>query len=187
MCVEGSWEQTKKESHSNIKYLPIHVQKAHSSWATDLQTCNSHRPRGGGSLAQGAVWTGNRPPGDHPARQVEAWTGMAHPGKPSKAGRWQERWNTLGQRSQHSSSPPLRHTAQKSSFSIGTGGPFLAPRVRGMSLCSSGDAPSPSGGCCPAREVTVTFLPPRLGAWMASGRLFWLTLKKKEVGRAQHQ
>ena len=63
---------------------------------------------------------------------------MTHPGKLSRAGKWQERWYTLGQRSQHSSSPPLRQTAQKSSFSMGTGGPFLAPGVRGMSLCSSG-------------------------------------------------
>ena len=105
--------------------------------------------------------------------------GVTHPGKLSKAGKWQERWYTLGQRSQHSNSPPLRHTAQKSSFSIGTGGPFLAPGVRGMSLCSSGDALSTSGGRCPARDVTVTFLPPRFGAWMASDRWFWLTLGKK--------
>lgn len=55
------------------------------------------------------------------------WAGTAqqgnaihtHTGKLSRAGTWQERWKTLGQWSQHSSSPPLRHTAQKSSFSIG--------------------------------------------------------------------
>lgn len=103
---------------------------------------------------------------------------MAHPGKLSKAGTWQERWYTLGQRSQHSSSPPLMHTAQKSSFSMGAGVLFLAPGVRGMSLCSS-DVLSTSSGRCPARDVTVTFLPPRPGPSVASGRLFWLTLGKK--------
>lgn len=83
----------------------------------------------------------------------------------------------MGQRSQHSSSPPLMHTAQKSSFSMGAGVLFLAPGVRGMSLCSS-EVLSTSSGRCPVRGVTVTFLPPRPGPWEASGRLFWLTLGK---------
>lgn len=132
----------------------------------------SHRP---------VIHAGPERGGSPPEGALRAWpaVGMTHPGKLSKAGKWQERWYTLGQRSQHSNSPPLRHTAQKSSFSIGTGGPFLAPGVRGMSLCSSGDALSTSGGRCPARGVTVTFLPPRFGAWMASDRWSWLTLGKK--------
>lgn len=135
-----------------------------------------HRPAihtgQGGEGAHLWVWPGLVTLGRPPASQATALDGRTHPGKLSKAGKWQERWYTLGQRSQHSNSPPLRHTAQKSSFSIGAGGPFLAPGARGMSLCSSGDAPSTSGDRCPARDVTVTFLPPRLGAWMASGRLF---------------
>lgn len=86
----------------------------------------------------------------------------------------------MGQRSQHNNSPPLRHTAQKSSFSIGTGGPFLAPGVRGGSLGSSEAAPSTSEGRCPGIEVTVTFLPPRLGVCMASELWSWLTLGRRE-------
>lgn len=42
----------------------------------------------------------------------------AYEGKLSRGGTWQDRWKTFGQRSQHSSSPPIRHTAQKSSLSI---------------------------------------------------------------------
>lgn len=175
MCRRKLGTEEERKPHKS-KHPPVRAHKAHGSRAADSQTCSSHRPTRGRKPARGAVWPRRGLPEKH-----AAGTRMAHPGKPSRAGRWQERWNTLGQRSQHSNSPPLRHTAQKSSFSIGTGGPFLAPGVRGMSLCSSGEAPAPSGGCCPAREVTVTFLPPRLGAWMASGRLFWLTLEKKGV------
>lgn len=172
----------------NFKHLHFSVQKEHSCRTTNSQTAFHAGPRRGESPPIGLAWNNHPWKISLPAKWWP-WMGKTHPGKLSKAGKWQERWYTLGQRSQHSNSPPLRHTAQKSSFSIGAGGPFLTTGARGMSLCSSGDAPSTSGDRCPARDVTVTFLPPRLGAWVVSGRLFWLTLGKKRVWaiRAHHQ
>lgn len=46
-----------------------------------------------------------------------AWA-HTYEGKLSRGGTWQDRWKTFGQRSQQSRSPPIRHTAQKSSLSI---------------------------------------------------------------------
>lgn len=84
---------------------------------------------------------------------------MTHPWETEQGWqKWQERWYTLGRGHSFSSSPAVEANSTEILILYGYWGPFLAPGVRGMSLCSSGLL-STLWRLLPSQNVTVTFLP----------------------------